>query len=44
MTLGDIIQRPAGDEAVRDSLQHLAAAMRIGTTSPAQAGALESRV
>jgi len=35
VTLGDIIQRPADTEApVRDSLQHLAAAMRSGFMSP----------
>ena len=36
VTLGDIIQRPAANElAVRDSLHHLAAAMRSGFSSPA---------
>ena len=36
VTLGDIIQRAADGEApVRDSLQHLAAAMRSGFVSPA---------
>jgi putative nucleotidyltransferase with HDIG domain len=36
ITLGDILQRPAaGDESVRDSLHHMAAALRLGETSPA---------
>jgi len=36
ITLGDIIQRPADTEVpVRDSLHHLAAAMRSGFVSPA---------
>ena len=45
VALGDIIQRPAsGDEPVRDSLQHLAAAMRMGMASPAPAAVEDSRV
>jgi putative nucleotidyltransferase with HDIG domain len=45
VALGDIIQRPvAADQPVRDSLQHLAAAMRIGTAAPAPAAVEESRV
>jgi HD-GYP domain-containing protein (c-di-GMP phosphodiesterase class II) len=43
LTLGDILQRPVGDEPVRDSLQHLAAAMRMGSESSAPAAAEESR-
>jgi len=36
VTLGDIVQGPADSEVqVRDSLQHLAAAMRAGLVSPA---------
>lgn len=36
LTLGDIIQRPApGEEPVRDSLQHLAAAMRMDSAPAA---------
>jgi putative nucleotidyltransferase with HDIG domain len=35
LTLGDIIQRPAaGDDPVHNSLQHLAAALRMETASP----------
>jgi putative nucleotidyltransferase with HDIG domain len=41
LTLGDILQRPLGDEPVRDSLQHLAAAMRMGSESSAPAPAAE---
>jgi putative nucleotidyltransferase with HDIG domain len=45
VALGDIIQRPvAADQPVRDSLQHLAAAMRMGTAAPAPAAVEESRV
>jgi len=45
VALGDIIQRPvAADQPVRDSLQHLAAAMRMGTASAAPAAVEESRV
>ena len=45
LTLGDIIQRPGTNEQpVRDSLHHLAAAMRMGTASPAPAAVEESRV
>jgi HD-GYP domain-containing protein (c-di-GMP phosphodiesterase class II) len=45
VTLGDVIQRPANSEQqVRDSLQHLAAAMGMETGSPAPAAADESRV
>lgn len=43
LTLGDIIQRPPGDEQVRDSLQHLAAAMRMGAESSVPAVTEESQ-
>jgi len=44
MTLGDIAKRDAtGEEPVRDSLHHLAAAMRLGTGSSAPAPVEETR-
>ena len=44
VALGDIIQRPAtSEEPVRDSLHHLAAAMRLGTASPEPVAVEESR-
>jgi putative nucleotidyltransferase with HDIG domain len=44
VTLGDIAKRDAtGEEPVRDSLHHLAAAMRLGTGSSAQAPVEETR-
>ena len=45
LTLGDIVQRPGSDEQpVRDSLHHLAAAMRLGSSSADLAPMEERRV